>query len=564
MNPTKADGSASNGTRDAMTSNIILPPGTDQKDYDVIVIGAGLAGVSAVYHLVVVNGEGTTTTTTKKKRSPPLRILLIDAGSAPGEGVGPRKSGTATMKRIRPQVEEATTTTSIGATNSVSTSHVEDNKNSNKLSRIKMLNQMFECSAEEFVKHNGKDGARRYMQAAKEGLELQKKLARELGDDLLSEMGTYYVCFPDEYDELYEEYQFFKSLGESCQELEFMESMDHIDGASKDFPYAIYFPLDAVIDSSEYVKRLLDRSRTISGSTTDDDQQQQQQQPTAQVTTRFDTRVVQIQDRGIGPPEDPCHSCCTVTLSTGETLRAPHVIVATGALDPLPQLHGLLIPCYSYLAFVPLDVVAPSPKSSMTGRHEHDEENEKEEVPRIIQQSANFYTWSLGHDWCFDQGMVRVSGEDRMSAYKDPKVAERCGRMIAWIQERYSQQQLVLPPQSMGNNDNDDKENEEIPAAPPVQQQYGIYSETPDFVPLVGTRSDDSGICYLVGCNAAGQTILSYAASLVPKLLWKGKCDGDDDHHHHHQHAVVDELDESQKEALRLFSIRRFTQLPPL
>ena len=537
-----------------MTSNIV------QGDYDVIVIGAGLAGVSAVYHLVVVNGKGTTTKK-KKRTEAPLRILLIDAGSAPGEGVGPRKSGTATMKRIRPLVEEAiTTTTSIGATNSVSTSHVKD-KNNNKLSRIKMLNQMFECSAEEFVKHNGKDGARRYMQAAKEGLELQKKLARELGDDLLSEMGTYYVCFPDEYDELYEEYQFFKSLGESCQELEFMESMDHIDGASKDFPYAIYFPLDAVIDSSEYVKRLLDRSRTVSGSTTNDDQQQQQQQPTAQITTRFDTRVVQIQDRGKGPPEDPCHSCCTVTLSTGEILTAPHVIVATGAMDPLPQLHGLLIPCYSYLAFVPLDVVAPSSRrSSMTGRHENDDEKEKEEVPRIIQQSANFYTWSLGHDWCFDQGMVRVSGEDRMSAYKDPKVAERCGRMIAWIQERYSQQQLILPPQSMGKNDND-KENKEIPAAVPVQQQYGIYSETPDFVPLVGTRSDDSGICYLVGCNAAGQTILSYAASLIPKLLWKGKCDGDDDHHHH---TVADELDESQKEALRLFSIRRFTQLPPL
>jgi len=52
--------------------------------------------------------------------------------------------------------------------------------------------------------------------------------------------------------------------------------------------------------------------------------------------------------------------------------------------------------------------------------------------------------------------------------------------------------------------------------------------------------------CYLVGCNAAGQTILSYAASLVPNLL--GYC-GD-----------AKQLDESQRDALRLLSIRRFAE----
>ena len=32
-----------------------------------------------------------------------------------------------------------------------------------------------------------------------------------------------------------------------------------------------------------------------------------------------------------------------------------------------------------------------------------------------------------------------------------------------------------------------------------VEQQYGIYSETPDKIPLVGTTRPDSHICYLLG-----------------------------------------------------------------
>jgi glycine/D-amino acid oxidase-like deaminating enzyme len=457
--------------------------------YDIVVIGAGVAGVSAVHHLVnSFSPQGsnvrnqysssptsvhvTPTTAAAAASVDRLRpkILIIDAGPAPGEGpIGSRKSGTATLK-----------SSYAGGTTPGSSDRV--------YSRIKMMTQIYTCDSGEFVKHHGVDGARRYMHATKVGLALQKKLAMDVcnGKEILSEMGSYYVCADSQRDELKAEYDFLCSLGEECcNDLVFIENiMDHnVPGASPDYPCAIYFPSDAVIDSSEYTKRLLHKS--LMGG--------------RQGVALYNTRVVNVDD-------DP--DVCTITLHTGDMVFANHVVLATGAMDPLPQLNGLIVPCYSYLAHVPVS------------------------TEKTVQQSANFFTWTgssdLGVDWCFDQGKVRVSGEDHFSAYKEPKLTERCGRMINWAQEKYGRPSVVV--------------NEEI------TQQYGIYSETPDLVPLVGTRRDDSRICYLVGCNAAGQTILSYAASLVPNLL--GYCGG------------VKQLDESQRDALCLLSIRRFAELP--
>jgi glycine/D-amino acid oxidase-like deaminating enzyme len=415
---------------------------------DVIVIGAGISGVSAVHHLLESCNESSSRVPSLVGTTHNLQIVVIDAGPTPGEGVGSRKSGTATMNCEEP----------------------------GGMSRIKMMSQIYESDSVEFVKHHGREGAYRYMLASRKGLELQKGLAKEVGKELLWEMGSYFVCTSDEYSELRAEYDFLRSLGDCCDDFEFIEEMDLVEGACPEFPYGIYFPQDAVIDSSEYVKRLMSKCLK-----------------SGHVTTRFHTQVVNVRDG---------QDMCIVTLTNGEELAARHVVVATGAMDPLPQLHGLLVPCYSYLVQIPV--------SSDQG----------------IQQSANFFTWSDIHDWCFDQGKIRVSGEDHFSAYKDPHLAERCSRMIEWARDRYPC--LASVP------------NDCIP------QQYGLYSETPDYVPIIGTRSDESRICFLVGCNAQGQAILSYAASLVPKILGYGG-----------------NFDESQKESLRLLSIRRFTELPP-
>jgi hypothetical protein len=59
----------------------------------------------------------------------------------------------------------------------------------------------------------------------------------------------------------------------------------------------------------------------------------------------------------------------------------------------------------------------------------------------------------------------------------------------------------------------------EMMAKAAYEARYGVYSETPDHMPLVGVPHPDSRVCYLLGCNAWGQASLSFASSLVPSLL---------------------------------------------
>ena len=42
-------------------------------------------------------------------------------------------------------------------------------------------------------------------------------------------------------------------------------------------------------------------------------------------------------------------------------------------------------------------------------------------------------------------------------------------------------------------------------------RRYGVYSETPDLMPLVGEPADSPGVCYIVGCNAWGQASVPHA-----------------------------------------------------
>ena len=165
------------------------------------------------------------------------------------------------------------------------------------------------------------------------------------------------------------------------------------------------------------------------------------------------------------------------------------------------ELSGVLNPCYSYLVHVPVE--------ANTNRN-------------VCDYSSNFFTWGFTHDWCFTKGKVRVSGEDHFSAYKDPRSAERCGNLLKWTLEKYG-----CDGGQVSLND--------------VPCQFGVYSETPDSAPLIGSLDPaNNTLCYLLGCNAWGQTVLSYSSSLVPGLLGYSS------------------LTESQKDNLKLLSISRF------
>ena len=183
-----------------------------------------------------------------------------------------------------------------------------------------------------------------------------------------------------------------------------------------------------------------------------------------------------------------------------------HVVMATGGLFLDPALAGVMQPSWSYLFGVPDD----------------GEPTDRDGTPY---SSPNFFSFGFGVDWCITGGMWRCSGEDHFSALKAPRPHERCAALAKWS----VQQMPSLAPAI---------------AAGRVETQYGVTSETPDYVPIVGTPTPASRVCYLLGCNALGQSILSYAATLVPGILGFAP------------------LTDVQQKRLELMSIRRFALLP--
>jgi glycine/D-amino acid oxidase-like deaminating enzyme len=422
-------------------SNITIP-----LTFEVVIVGAGVAGASALYHLSEAGVSD---------------MILIDSGAHPGEGLlgAERRSGTAVM--------EAAPT-------------------------VKMMVQVFASSSQEFISHHGTEGARRYLAATREGLNIQKELAKgvalESPSDQLKELGSFYIGYADDEEELQNEFELLQSLG--CNDIEWYDEkmLGGVDGCSPDFHCAIFFPSDGVIDSSSYAKGLV---RAV------------QEQGSARLL--MNSKVSRISEENITSNNGECKYKALIELDSGTIIRCQHVVIATGGLFQMQELCGVLKPCYSYLVHVPVV-------------HPHDSKEDLE----CCESSSNFFTWGFSHDWCFTNGKVRTSGEDHFSAYKDPKCKERCDNLIQWTLEKYG-----CNPSSVSSDD--------------IPHQHGIYSETPDCVPLVGSINPNSNaICYLLGCNAWGQTVLSYSSSLIPGLLGYRP------------------LTESQRDNLELLSIHRF------
>ena len=100
----------------------------------------------------------------------------------------------------------------------------------------------------------------------------------------------------------------------------------------------------------------------------------------------------------------------------------------------------------------------------------------------------------IPHMIAVSNNQLRVSGEDHYSALKPPKNTQRCNNLDRWIFQTY--------PFLRHNNEDHQRFH-----------QYGVYSETPDKMPILGSIDDHSRVFYITGCNAAGQSILSYAAA---------------------------------------------------
>ena len=325
----------------------------------------------------------------------------------------------------------------------------------------------------------GWDGVKTYLDLAQHGLKLQVDLANQYLPDPQQQIKQDGSLMVCEADQASRLKQEFEFLQKlDCPcEWWYEEQVIEVQGSAAGYVAGIWFPQDARIDSVTYAKVLLDAA-VQSGSLT----LKQECSP-----------VVDVKDSEAGDH-------VVIQLADGELIESNQAIIATGGMYMDKLLAGILTPRYSYLAALPHR--DPGPMGGM-------------QAPN----SANFFTLGFSHDWCVTDNFVRISGEDHYSGLKSPRAKQRCGRLAQWGWEKY-------PYLEFGAD---------------YPSTYGIYSETPDFMPLVGKPDSSSRVCYMVGCNAWGQASLSAAAALAPALLG------------------YREMSEVEQSTADLFSIRRFS-----
>lgn len=369
-------------------------------------------------------------------------------------------------------------------------------------STVKMVLNGFPCPATEFITHHGEAGARRYLRLCERGIAYQKEIAEKVLPSFATQFwckGSLYVAEEESVEELVEEYELLTQLGCEGVQLWDREQVQEIGGGPvTGFVKGIFYPQDAVIDSAEYARGML-RHAIQSGCV----KLYEHSHSVVSCTTRGDTAIT--------------------TLSNGDIIESDYVVLATGGLFTDPSLSGVLSPCYSYLVSIKVPVVE---QGSLTdSEEEHTPRNSNQSTPLPAPNSPNFFNWGFSHDWCITNGYMRMSGEDHYSALKAPRCQNRCASLAKWTVTKFPYLK--------------DEQGQYT-----YHGQYGVYSETPDMVPLVGLPNPNSRVCYLVGCNAMGQASLGYAASLVPGILG------------------YKPLDEEQEDLLSLLTITRFALLP--
>mmetsp|Transcript_13570 Transcript_13570/g.15220 ORF Transcript_13570/g.15220 Transcript_13570/m.15220 type:complete len:323 (+) Transcript_13570:106-1074(+) len=254
-------------------------------DYDVIIVGAGVAGCSAAYHLMTTmmtkKEKMTNNNDTTSRSSSSFRLLVVDAGPTPGEGLAPTmRSGSATM---------SSSSSSKSKSKSDTTTDTDPMEHEEIAPCIKMMVQLFAGSCHDFIQHHGTQGATRYLTATRLGLQYQKHIATQVlqwkngngngdGNDndngeekekkkevvveqRYQELGSYYVGRTTrDQQELKQEFEILSSFGLAKEkEIEWCDAqrLATVSGLSSDFTCGIYFPKDAIIDSSLYSKQLL-------------------------------------------------------------------------------------------------------------------------------------------------------------------------------------------------------------------------------------------------------------------------------------------------------------------
>lgn len=191
--------------------------------FDVCIVGAGVAGASAAYHL--------------QQQAGVRSVLVLEAGSP---GVGRLRGCELGCESLPHANRSGSAVMDNGGEWSVCAmracacfrvfvrARAPNERRSRRLmwrafwnfsaaaTRIKMVVNLYPATSLDFIKHHGRDGARRYLRAARRGIDLQKRLARQVGADLLS-LGSLYVAEAADVAALESEFRLLQSLGCECE-----------------------------------------------------------------------------------------------------------------------------------------------------------------------------------------------------------------------------------------------------------------------------------------------------------------------------------------------------------
>jgi glycine/D-amino acid oxidase-like deaminating enzyme len=455
--------------------------------FDVLIVGSGISGATAAYYLTQAT-DG------------PKSILIIDRGEV---GAGSRERFSS-----RP---------AVGSAEAAKAEDLGDEKvyhpmNSggvvfspphfaNGPTILKFSVRLYPTTTPNFIEHHGRDGTARYLQMAALGIEIQKTLTKKLCADpsrVVEERGSLLLAEAADEANLREEFALLQELGVGDCELWERARVEELHGKSAGFVAAIYFPNDARFDALSYTQALVAAARSAA---------------------RCTVRVVSHCPAVIDVRDDATRGGTVTRLENGVTLRAKHAVVATNGLFLDLHLAGILVPCWSYFAALPHPRDPLLPQAGATSA--------SAVAPPFMggRSSHNYMTYGFSHDWCVTNGVYRVSGADHFSALKPPRAGVRSRQLAEWTYEKYPHMKQYLPPGQdiPGVRSSKPDADPHVPNWLKGRYVYGVYAETPDYLPLVGKTNAKSNVCYVVGCNAWGQASMTYSASLVPGLLGYAK-----------------------------------------
>lgn len=347
--------------------------------------------------------------------------------------------------------------------------------------------------------------------SAQQTLLCKRVLPNAVRDGVLEEVGSMMLGAPGaEEAAMREEYEALRGFGADVAWWGAPE-LAALHGREAGWACGILFPNDARVDSLAYVRGLVADAEACAGCRV---------RAVAHAPALVDVR----DEPGAGPGGG-----VVAVFADGTRLRAAHAVVATNGLYLDMNLAGLVTPRWSYFLAVPhpVDAAAAARAEGGAPRAAACPGDDRGGVPPTLRggaadaaasappplrmggrSSLNFFTYGFAYDWAVTRGVLRISGLDHISALKPPRAAHQARLLAEWVLAKYPYTRAMLCPAGEGAED-----------AVHGRFVYGVYAETPDALPIVGVPREGSRVCYVVGCNAAGQSVLSYAASIVPGLL---------------------------------------------